>query len=320
VPIAHKVDVGGGDDLCYEDLAGRPGAEEQTRDLPDDAAGWLFYTSGTTGRPKGAVISHRNLVFVVVSWCADLYCLRADDVVLHCAPLSHGAGFHALAAVARGAQNLAHDRFDPELVLSDIARYRVTTSWLVPTQVRMLLDSPALVRADLSSVRALVYGGAPMHAVDLREAMTRFGPVLCQLYGQGESPMTISYLSADEHRLERADREVLNSAGVARTGMQITIIDAQATSVPVASPGPPARYRRQRSGSPHPSPPARSMRNQTMRARLSPARPLSEASLSRRSGRAGGWRSRRGRRPGRCCAGLAPRPARSRPRRFAPAR
>ena len=239
MPIAHKVDVGGGDDLCYEDLAGRPGAEEQTRDLPDDAAGWLFYTSGTTGRPKGAVISHRNLVFVVVSWCADLYCLRADDVVLHCAPLSHGAGFHALAAVARGAQNLVHDRFDPELVLSDIARYRVTTSWLVPTQVRMLLDSPALVRADLSSVRALVYGGTPMHAVDLREAMTRFGPVLCQLYGQGESPMTISYLSADEHRLERADPEVLNSAGVARTGMQITIIDAQATSVPVASPGPP---------------------------------------------------------------------------------
>jgi len=149
VPIAHKVDVGGGDDLCYEDLAGRPGAEEQTRDLPDDAAGWLFYTSGTTGRPKGAVISHRNLVFVVVSWCADLYCLRADDVVLHCAPLSHGAGFHALAAVARGAQNLVHDRFDPELVLSDIARYRVTTSWLVPTQVRML--SPPVTASSARS-------------------------------------------------------------------------------------------------------------------------------------------------------------------------
>ena len=237
VDIAHKINVGGEDDLRYEDLAGRGGADEQTRELPADAPAWLFYTSGTTGRPKGAVITHRNLVFVVVSWCADLYCLRADDVVLHCAPLSHGAGFHALTAVARGAQNLVHDRFGADLVIGDIARYRVTTSWLVPTQLRMLLDSPALSRADLSSLRSLVYGGAPMHAVDLTEAMTRFGPVLCQLYGQGESPMTISYLSTDEHRLERADREVLSSAGVARTGMEIRIVDAQATPVPVGEVG-----------------------------------------------------------------------------------
>lgn len=237
VPVAHKINVGGECDLSYEDLAGRAGADEQTMELSEDAPGWLFYTSGTTGRPKGAVITHRNLVFVVVSWCADLYCLRTTDVVLHCAPLSHGAGFHALAAVARGAQNLLHDRFDPDQVIGDIARYRVTTSWLVPTQIRMLLDSPALARADLSSVRSLVYGGAPMHAVDLTEAMTQFGPVLCQLYGQGESPMTISYLSSEEHRLGRVDQEVLSSAGVVRTGMEIRIVDAQATSLPVGEVG-----------------------------------------------------------------------------------
>ena len=237
VPIAHKINVGGADDLRYEDLAAPGGAGEQTRELPEDAPGWLFYTSGTTGQPKGAVITHRNLLFVVVSWCADLYCLRPGDVVLHCAPLSHGAGFHALTAIARGAQNLVHDRFDPDLVIDDIARYQVTASWLVPTQVRMLLDSPALARADLASLRSLVYGGAPMYAADLAEAMTRIGPVLCQLYGQGESPMTISYLSPDEHRPERTDRAVLSSAGVARTGMEIRIVDPQATLVPVGEVG-----------------------------------------------------------------------------------
>lgn len=237
IPVTYKINVGGEGNLPYEDLASQPAADERIAELAEDAPAWLFYTSGTTGRPKGAVITHRNLFFVVVSWCADLYCLRAADVVLHCAPLSHGAGFHALTAVARGAQNLVHDRFDPDQVIGDIARYRVTASWLVPTQIRILLDRRTLAGADLSSLRSLVYGGAPMHVPDLTEAMTRFGPVLCQLYGQGESPMTISYLSSEEHSPGRADQEVLSSAGVVRTGMEVRIVDAQATPLPACEVG-----------------------------------------------------------------------------------
>ncbi|GAA5123616.1 long-chain fatty acid--CoA ligase [Haloechinothrix salitolerans] len=200
-------------------------------DVAPDTPAWLFYTSGTTGRPKGAILTHANLAFMVVSWCADLHQLQPEDVVLHCAPLSHGAGFHALVTVARGAHALVHDRFDPAVVLDAIAAHRVTATWLVPTQIRMLLDHPSLATADLSSLTHIVYGGAPMHAADLAEAVKRIGPVFVQLYGQGESPMTITYLRREEHRPDRPDTEVLTSTGVARTAMEVRVVDADGVAV-----------------------------------------------------------------------------------------
>lgn len=222
VPVAHRIGTGGSGELAYDALVHASlGAGDQTVALADDAPAWLFYTSGTTGRPKGAVLTHGNLTFMTVGWCADLYCLQPEDVVLHCAPLSHGAGFHALVAVARGAQSVVHARFRPAAVLESVARDRVTTTWLVPTQIRMLLDEPG--DADLTSLRCVVYGGSPMYAEDLQEALARFGPVFCQLYGQGESPMTITYLRREEHVADRADEEVLSSVGIPRTGMEVRI-------------------------------------------------------------------------------------------------
>jgi long-chain acyl-CoA synthetase len=235
IPVRHRIAVAGSGS-AYEDLAERGrGAPDQAREIPDDAAAWLFYTSGTTGRPKGAVLTHGNLTFVTAAWCADLYCLQPEDVVLHCAPLSHAAGFHALVAVARGAHNVVHERFDPAAVLDAIPRHRVTATWLVPTQIRRLLDSGTLDRTDLSSLRRVIYGGSPIAVADLREAMRRIGPVLCQLYGQGESPMTISYLRPEDHRPGAGD--TLTSAGVARTGVEIRIAGPQDRPLPAGQTG-----------------------------------------------------------------------------------
>jgi acyl-CoA synthetase (AMP-forming)/AMP-acid ligase II len=226
VDAGLRIGTGGSGETSYDDLvAEHIGAHDQTYSLNDDAPAWLFYTSGTTGRPKGAVLTHGNLTFVTVSWCADLYSLQPEDVVLHCAPLSHGAGFHALAAVARGAENVILGHSDPSAILEAIARHRVTATWMVPTQIRLLLDAPELDRADLSSLASIVYGGSPMYLSDLTEALERIGEVFCQLYGQGESPMTITYLRQQEHRRHRADLEVLTSAGVVRTGMEVRIAD-----------------------------------------------------------------------------------------------
>lgn len=238
IDVVHRIGTGAGGELPYDDLlAANLGAPDQTRPVADDAPAWLFYTSGTTGRPKGAVLTHANLTFATVSWCADLFSLAPEDVVLHCAPLSHGAGFHAVAAVARGAENVVLARSDPAEILAAIARHRVSATWLVPTQIRMLLDSPDLDGADLASLTSIVYGGSPMYHRDLVEAVERIGPVFCQLYAQGESPMTITYLRRAEHRPDRPDQEVLSSAGIARTGMEVRIADAEDRVVPAGEPG-----------------------------------------------------------------------------------
>jgi long-chain acyl-CoA synthetase len=196
--------------------------------VSDDCLAWLFYTSGTTGRPKGAVLTHGNLTFVSVAWVADLMHLEPEDIAIHAAPLTHGAGFHALALTMKGCTQviLGGRRFDPELFCSTVSQHRVTNTWLVPTQIKMLLRYPGLDQWDLSSLRWVVYGGAPMYAGDMKEALHRIGPVFVQLFGQGETPMTATYLRREEHVADGPGSERLSSCGHARSGIEIRIMGA----------------------------------------------------------------------------------------------
>ncbi|HUZ08763.1 MAG TPA: long-chain fatty acid--CoA ligase [Acidimicrobiales bacterium] len=206
--------------------AGRPSA---VAEVDRDDLAWLFYTSGTTGRPKGAMLSHGNLGFVTASWLADLTPMTEEDVTLHAAPLSHGAGFHALAATARGAHQVipASGRFDPSGILELIAAEGVTNTWLVPTQIVMLLDAAGDRPPDLPSLRHVAYGGAPFAPADLRRALEVFGPRFVQLFGQGETPMTATVLSAADHAAALAgDRpQRLSSAGVPRPGTDVRVMN-----------------------------------------------------------------------------------------------
>jgi acyl-CoA synthetase (AMP-forming)/AMP-acid ligase II len=194
-------------------------------DVEADETAWIFYTSGTTGRPKGAMLPHGVLNFVTVSWLADLTPLTECDVTLHAAPLSHGAGFHAIAAVARGAHQVLLDApsFDPPGVLGVIAEHGVTNTWMVPTQIVMLTDAAeqnGISGADLPSLQYVVYGGAPMTPASMTRALDRFGPIFVQLFGQGETPMTATVLRREDHVAE-----LLGTAGRARPGIEVRIVD-----------------------------------------------------------------------------------------------
>lgn len=201
---------------------------------PGDAA-WLFYTSGTTGRPKGAMLTHANLLAMTMSCLSDLYSFQPEDVVLHAAPLSHGSGMFLLPSIARGSANviLEPGPFDPARVFETIRDERITAvAFLAPTQIVALLNHPDAPAADVSSLRAAIYGGGPMYTKHIRRALELWGPVWIQLYGQGETPMTGTYLRREDHLGEGEDQDRrLASIGVPRTDVNLRVVDEHGADV-----------------------------------------------------------------------------------------
>jgi long-chain acyl-CoA synthetase len=207
---------------------------------PDDVA-WLFYTSGTTGRPKGVMLTHRNLTMATLCYLADVDTIAARDCIVHAAPMSHGSGLYIMPHVAKAACNLVPESggFDPAEICRMLDRHPGVTMFHAPTMVRRLIDHPGLRVANLENLKTIVYGGGPMYVADLKEALDLLGDKLVQIYGQGESPMTITCLSRARHADRNHPRYEahLASAGVPYTGMEVMVADAEDRPLPIGEVG-----------------------------------------------------------------------------------
>ncbi len=199
-------------------LATEPAALPDT--APADLA-WLFYTSGTTGKSKGAMLSHRNLMAMTVSHLADIDDPDQNCSLIHGAPMSHGSGLYVAPYVLRGARQVvpASGVFDPAEFLDLCTHHPGSSAFLAPTMIQRLVETG---RPAPQSLRTIVYGGGPMYVDSMRKALGAFGPVFAQIYGQGESPMTITGLRRADH--DDADDAVLGSVGYARSGMHVAVL------------------------------------------------------------------------------------------------
>jgi len=185
------------------------------------ALAWLFYTSGTTGRSKGAMLSHRNLMAMTVAHLADFDAPDENCSLVHGAPMSHGSGLYIPPYVLRGARQVVPQSaaFEPDEFLDLCEHHPGCSAFLAPTMVARLVQTG---RGCPRNLRTVVYGGGPMYVDSLKEAMAAFGPVFVQLYGQGEAPMTITGLRRADHL--GADDAVLGSVGYARSGVDVAVL------------------------------------------------------------------------------------------------
>jgi acyl-CoA synthetase (AMP-forming)/AMP-acid ligase II len=222
--------------LTYENLIKDQSAVFRDEEVERDHLAWIFYTSGTTGRPKGAMLTHHNLMVMTMNFFADMCPLGPEDAILHAAPLSHGSGLYCIPNVAKGAANviLKAKTFDPKIVFETIQRRRVTNLFLAPAMIKRLITSPEIDHYDLSSLKCLHYGGAPIYMEDLKTSVKKLGRIFVQLFGQAEAPMTISYLRKEEHLLEGTEEQMkrLTSAGIPRTDLEVKIVDDQDRDLP----------------------------------------------------------------------------------------
>jgi acyl-CoA synthetase (AMP-forming)/AMP-acid ligase II len=236
--VKHFICIGrpSGEALSYGALLA-----EQEPSAPDpvieaDDLAWIFYTSGTTGHPKGAMLTHRVLITMAEQFLLDIDPAVPGDVLLHGAPITHGSGLAIFHHIARGSTSAfpSARSFDPPRIFAAIERYRATTMFLVPTMINMLLASPERGHYDLSSLKTVFYGGAPMYVEQLTEALRVFGPIFVQVFGQGEAPMTCTSLPKAEHLVGDDPVKVkrLGSAGRATTAVQVRIVDDADRPVP----------------------------------------------------------------------------------------
>lgn len=242
--LQYQIDVDSADSDAWFAPASDINAVPVTERNADDVA-WLFYTSGTTGRPKGVMLTHRNLMTMGMTYFIDVDPVSPQDAIVYAAPMSHGVGLYAIPHVMAGARHVvpASGGVDPAELFELGRQIGPLSTFAAPTIVKRLVDHAeqmGLTADDAAkSFKTIVYGGAPMYVTDIQRALQIMGPRFVQIYGQGETPMVATALSR-QHLTDSAHPrhlERIASAGIAQTPVQVRVTDEQGQDLPLGEVG-----------------------------------------------------------------------------------
>jgi len=200
---------------------------------PHDIASF-WPSGGTTGRSKGVLLTHLNFETMMANFAAGINHRAVPPVHLIAAPMTHAAGCVAFPTLVAGGTQIISPNADPLTIMQAIETHRVTTLFLPPTVIYMMLGHPRVREFDYSSLRHLIYAAAPMSATKLAEAIEIFGPVMTQTFGQAESPMICTFMSPEEHLVEDTPegRKRLTSCGRSSMFTQVAIMDDEGRLLP----------------------------------------------------------------------------------------
>jgi len=202
--------------LNYEDLIVKASPQEPDVEIKDDDIFRLSYTSGTTGVPKGVVQHNGAAMTSFYNVLLDGLDIKKDDSVALTSPVTHASGAMILPHFIRGAKVVILPGFDSKKLLETVEKERITTLYLVPTTIVMLLNDPDLKKYDLSSVKSIRYGASPIAPDVLRQAIDAFGNVFLQGYGLTEGSMPLTLLTKEDHILDGSEKKLKRLSSVGR--------------------------------------------------------------------------------------------------------
>ena len=200
-------------------------------DLPPDHIGGLTYTGGTTGKPKGVIMTVQATTTMTTIQLAEWEWPESPRFLM-ITPLSHAGAAYFLPTAIKGGEMFVLPKFDPAEVLRMIEEKKITATFLVPSMLYALMDHPDSHTRDLSSLETVYYGASAINPVRLSEAISRFGKIFAQNYGQSEAPMAISYLAKGDH-----DEKRLSSCGRPTLFARCALLDPEGNPVPQGEPG-----------------------------------------------------------------------------------
>ena len=218
----------------YEELLAQASPGEPNVEISDEDLYDLRYTAGTTGRPKGAVHTHRNNITMLYNLLMDGFQIKEGDAILLTAPVTHASGALVLPHIVRGAKVVVLPGFDAKTLLETIQRERITSLYLVPTMIVMILAYPELKNYDLSSLKNIRYGASPISPETLKKAIQVFGNVFVQSYGLTEGLNSVTMLRKEDHILDGSEKSLkrLGSIGREVTIARVRIMDEEGKILP----------------------------------------------------------------------------------------